>query len=98
MEYQKIINLLDNTPNHLSKSRTRNWVKINDQSRGVYNTNRFKTAMLKSSLCNYSDAYILVKGKITITGAGDDTAVIQADERNKGVIFKNCAPLIVKVK
>ena len=98
MEYQKIINLLDNTLNHLSKSRTRNWVKLNDQSRGVYNTNRFKTSMLKSSLCDYSDAYILVKGKITITGAGDDTAVIQADERNKGVIFKNCAPLIVKVK
>ena len=48
--------------------------------------------MLKSSLCDYSDAYILVKGKITITGAGDDVAARQADERNKGVAFKNCAP------
>ena len=48
--------------------------------------------MLKSSLCDYSDAYILVKGKITITGAGDDAAARQADERDKGVTFKNCAP------
>ena len=58
MEYQKIINLLDNTSNQLSKFRTKNWIEINDQSRGVYNTNsdnRFKTTMLKSSLCYYSD-------------------------------------------
>ena len=48
--------------------------------------------MLKSSLCDYSDAYILVKGKFTITGAGDDEAARQADERNKGVVFKNCTP------
>ena len=47
--------------------------------------------MLKSSLCGYSDAYILAKGRITITGAGDDAAARQAKERNKGVIFKNCA-------
>ena len=95
MEYQKIINLLDNTPNHLSKFRTKNWIEINDQSRGMYNTNsdiRFKATMLKSSLCDYSYAYILVKGRITITGAGDDAAARQADERNKGAIFKNCAP------
>ena len=48
--------------------------------------------MLKSSLCDYSDAYILVKGTITITGAGADAAARQADERDKGVAFKNCAP------
>ena len=47
--------------------------------------------MLKSSLCDYSDAYILVKGKITITGAGDDAETRQADERVKVVAFKNCA-------
>ena len=47
--------------------------------------------MLKSSLCDYSDAYILVKGKITITGAGDDAAARQADERDKCIAFKNCA-------
>ena len=97
MEYQKITNLLYNTSNKLSKFRTKNWNEINDQSRGVYNTNsdvRFKTAMLKSSLCDYSDVYILAKERIKITGAGYDDAARQADERNKGVIFKNCAPFI----
>ena len=95
MEYQKIINLLDNILNQLSKFKTKNWIDINDQSRAVYNNNngiRFKTTMLKPSLCDYSDAYILVKGTITITGAGGDAAARQADERDKGVIFKNCAP------
>ena len=48
--------------------------------------------MLRSSLCDYADAYLLVKETITITGAGDDAAARRADERNKGVIFKNCAP------
>ena len=48
--------------------------------------------MLKSSLCDYSDLYILAKGKITITGAGDDVAARQADERDKSVAFKNCVP------
>ena len=51
--------------------------------------------MLRSNLYDYADAYILVNGRITITGAGDDAAARQADERNKGVIFKNCA-LFVK--
>ena len=100
MEYQKIANLIDDTPNEPSKFRTRNWVEINDESRGVYNVNsqiKFKTTMLKSSLCDYSDAYILVKGKIIIAGAGNDAAARQADERNKGVIFKNCAPSITYI-
>ena len=48
--------------------------------------------MLRSNLCDYADAYILVKGTITITGAGNDDATKQADERDKGVTFKNCAP------
>ena len=48
--------------------------------------------MVKSSLCDYSDAFVLVKGKITITGAEADAAARQADERDKGVAFKNCAP------
>ena len=96
MEYQKIANLLDdNKSNQPSKFRTKIWVEINDESRGIYNVNsqiKFKTAMLKSSLCDYSDVYILVKGTITITGAGYDGAARQADERDKGVVFKNCAP------
>ena len=96
MEYQKIANLLDNEviSNQQSKFRTRNWVEVNDDSRGTY-TNadiKFKTTMLKSDLCDYADAYIFVKGTITIAGAGADAAARQLDERNKGVIFKNCAP------
>ena len=48
--------------------------------------------MLRSNLCDYVDPYILVKGAITTTGTGDDEAAKQLDERNKGVIFKNCDP------
>ena len=48
--------------------------------------------MLRSSLCDYSDTYILESGTITITGAVADDAAKQLDERNKGVVFKNCAP------
>ena len=94
MEYQKIANLLDNTSNQPSKFRTRNWVEINDNSRGTYTNSdiKFKSAMLKPNLCDYADAFILVKGEITITGHGGDDAERQADERDKGVIFKNCAP------
>ena len=70
MEYQKITNLLDNTPNQPTKFRTETSIEINDDSRGKYDTNsqiKFETAMLsllRSRLCDYSDAYILVKGTI----------------------------------
>ena len=98
MEYQKIANLLDDaSSNQPSKFKTKNWVEINDESRGTYNVNspiKFKTTMLKSSLCEYSDAYLLVKRKITTTG-GDNEAAKRADERNKGVAFKNCAPFTI---
>ena len=70
-------------------------VEINDDSRGTCNTNsqiKFKTSMLRTSLCDYSDGYILVSGTIIITGEGNDDAARRLDERNKGVIFKNCAP------
>ena len=86
MEYQKITNLIDDASNQPSKFKTKTWVEINDESRGTDNENsqvKFKTTMLKSSLCHYSDSYILVKGKITIAGAGDDAAARQADERDK---------------
>ena len=53
--------------------------------------------MLRSNLCDYADSYILVKGTITITVAGDDAAVRQADETNKGVTFKNCAPFTTRI-
>ena len=93
-EYQKLANLLNDESNQPSAFRTRNWVEINDESRGTYTSNdiKFKTTMLRSNLCDYADAYILVKGTITITGAGADAAARQADEREKGVTFKNCAP------
>ena len=63
MKYQKIANLLDSASNKPSKFRTKNWVEINDESRGTYSVNRqinFKTSILRSSLCDYSDTYILV--------------------------------------
>ena len=93
MEYKKITNLLDNASNQTSKFRTKNWVEINDESRGGYNVNsqiKFKTTMLKSSLCDYSDAYILVKGTITVNDTS--AAGAAANNTNKKVIFKNCAP------
>ena len=93
MRYQKIANLFDNASNQPSKFETKNWVEINDKSRGGYtngNDIKFKTTMLKSSLCDYADAYIFVMGTITITGAGDEAAARRAHERDKGVIFKNC--------
>ena len=93
MEYQKIANLMDEASNQPSKFKTKNWVEINDESRGTCNVNsqiKFKTTMLKSSICNYSDAYALVKGTITV----NNTAAANADANNtnKKVIFKNCAP------
>ena len=66
MEYQKIANLLNDESSKTSKFRTKNWVEMNDDVRGVYSPNkqiRFETSKLISSLCEYSDAYILVKGK-----------------------------------
>ena len=93
MEYQKIANLLNVESNKPSKFRTRNWVEINDEARGTYSPNKqikFKTSMLRSSLCNYSDAYVLVKGNITVNNTVPDGA--DANNDNKKVIFKNCAP------
>ena len=99
MEYQKIANLLDNASNQPSKFRKKNWVEINDESRGTYTSNsiKFKTTMLRSNLCDYADAYILVNGRITITGAGNDGAGRRANERDKSVTFKNCAPFIKRI-
>ena len=98
MEYQKIANLLDNevalsASNKPSKFRTRNWVEMNGNIRGAYSPNKqitIKTAMLRSSLCDYDDAYVLVKVNITVNStAAASTAANNAGEK---VIFKNCAP------
>ena len=93
MEYQKTANLLNHSSNKPSKFRARNWVEINDDRGGAYSPNkhiRFKTAMLRSSLCDYSDVYILAKENISV----NNTAAAAADpnNRNEKVIFKNCAP------
>ena len=85
--------MLENTSNQPSKFRTQNWVKINDESRGIYNVNsqiKIKTTMLKSSLCDYNDAYIVVKGNITVNNTAAGGAA--ASNTNKKVIFKNFAP------
>ena len=92
MEYQKIANVLDNTLDQPSKFRTKTWVEIHDESKGTGSDIKFKTILLRPNLCEYAGACILVKGTITITGAGDDAAARWADERKKGVIFKNCVP------
>ena len=93
MEYQKIINLLDNTPNQATKFRTKNWVEINDDSHGVYNTGSqiiYKSSMIMSSLCDCSNAYILIKGTITVSNTVTAAA---PNKRNKKVIFTNWAPI-----
>ena len=71
--------MLDTGSNQRSKFRTRTLIEINDESRGTYTSNdiKFKTTMLRSNLCDYADAYILVKGTITIASAGDDDAAKQ---------------------
>ena len=92
MEFQKIVNFLDTTSDDkdLPGFVTKKWIEVYDQSGGNYNVNkeiRIKTSMLRSALCDYSDAYIVAKGDITVTEP--DNA-----KRNKEVTFKNNAPLI----
>ena len=78
MEYQKAINLLDNTPNQPSKFRTEISVKINAESRGTYNINsriKFETSMLRSGLCDYISEHIVVKGTIIVPNTGTAAAL-----------------------
>ena len=87
--------MLNNGSSKLSKFKTRNWVEINDEARGTYSPNKqikFKTSMLRSNLCDYSDAYVLVKGNITVNNTA--AAGAPANNTNKKVIFKNCASFI----
>ena len=101
MEYDKINNLLlseDNETEKLSKFVTREYVRVNSLS-NMYNENksiRFKTPMLRSNLCDYFDAYILVKGTITVTSPGvNNNANNIRDKRNRPVILKNNAPFVL---
>ena len=97
MEYDKINNLLlseDNESDKLSKFVTRQYIKVNSLS-NTYNENksiRFKTPMLRSNLCDYSDAYILVEGTITATAAAGANNI--REKRNKPLILKNNAPFV----
>ena len=94
MEYQKVANLLNDGSNKPSKFRTRNWVETNDEARGTHSHNKqikFKISTLRSSLCDYSDSYILVKGNITLNN-NNTAAAAAANNINKKVIFKNCPP------
>ena len=89
METQKIVNSLADADNESSKFATRKWYFINDQDNIDYGegnedstTVKFETKVIKSSLCDYSDAYILVTGNITATDG----------DANARVAFKNCTP------
>ena len=87
MEYDKINNLLGNESENLSKFVTRDYVKANSLS-NTYNENksiRFKTPMLRSDLCDYADAYILVNGTITVTSQNN----VIRDKKDRPLILKN---------
>ena len=84
METQKIVNLLNGSDNENSKFVTKKWNIIDSESKDNYlpdNRIKFLTSSLESSLCDYSDAYVLVKGNITVKGGNTNTKVV----------FKNCA-------
>ena len=79
MEYQKITNLLGNTSDKVPRFITKKWIEVHDQSGEIYSTIKqikFKTSMLRSGLCDYSDPYIVVKGVITVS-ATDGTSNIR---------------------
>ena len=85
METQKIVNLLNSSENENSKFATKKWYVIDSESKGNYSHHdpiKFLTKSIESSLCDYSDAYILVTGNINVTGGDNNTKVA----------FKNCAP------
>ena len=94
MGYDKINNLLGSESKNLSKFVTREYVRVNSLS-NTYNkikSIRFKTPMLRSDLCDYTDVYILVNGTITVTANAGDNNI--RDKRNRPLILKNNAPFI----
>ena len=91
MVFQKIVNLLDTTSDNkdLTIFVTKRWIEAYGQSEENYNVDkeiRIKTSMLRSDLCNFNDAYVAVKGDITLEGDND------ANKRNKNLTSKNNAP------
>ena len=100
MERDKINNLLlseDNESKQVSKFVSEEYLEVKSLS-NIYNENksiRFKTPMLRSNLCDYSDAYILVKGTITVTAPGvNNNANNIRDKRNRPLILNNNAPFV----
>ena len=88
-----ITNLLNKTNNQSTEFRTKEWVEVNDVSNWIYETGKqteIYNSMLKSSLCDYRDAYIPVEGTMIIAGARADAVAQRTDERNNQVTFKNC--------
>ena len=91
MEFNKINNLLGPAHDEVPRFITKKWIEVQSQSGNTYNTSkpvRFKTSVLRSDLCDYSDAYIWVKGKITVTNTNDNANF------NKELTLKNNAPFI----
>ena len=91
MEFNKINNLLGPAHDKVPRFITKKWIEGQSQSGNIYNTSkpiRFKTSMLRSDLCNYSDAYVWVKGKIIVTNPNDNANL------NKELTLKNNAPFI----
>ena len=76
--------LLDDTTNQPSKFRTGNWVEINDKSKGRYDNSsiRFKLSMIRSNLCDFSVAYMLVKGTIIVSNTAASVAAVNNTNKN----------------
>ena len=91
MEFNKINNLLGPAQDKVPRFITKKWIEVQSQSGSTYNASkpiRFKTSILRSDLCDYSDAYVWVKGKITVTNPNDNANF------NKELTLKNNAPFI----
>ena len=93
MEFQKITNFLNEIldDEDLPSFVTKKWIEVYDQSEKNYSPNkeiRIKTSTLRSDLCDFSDAYIVVEGYITLEGDNN------ANKGNKNLVFKNNAPII----
>ena len=94
MDYQKTTKLLDTTSDNVPRFITKNWIKVHDQSGSAEDRRkpskqiRFKTSMLRSDLCDFSDACIVLKGKIIVTGTSNRS------RKNRPLAFKNNTPFI----
>ena len=87
MEYQEITNLLSNIPGKVPRFIAKKWIEVCDQSKKSYGTHKqiiFKTPMVRSDLCDYSDAYIVVKGTVNIIAGNNNIR----DKKNSPLAFK----------